>query len=372
MSVCFHTSILRVTYFFSSKIRGLIFTSSLYRFKTRSIQYLITLSFIVCFCITSFGQNKITGTVTNINNIPLEAATITNKTTGIQNVSLKDGSFSIVAKKGDIITISFIGYVLKQIEIGNDVYLNIQLQESVSNLEDVVMVGYIREKIKEITGSVAVVKSNDLTEVPAGQVEQMLQGKVAGLNVITSGEPGAPANTRLHGIGNFGDVTPLYIIDGVQGNINTINPYDIESLQVLKDAGAYAIYGVRGANGVIVVTTKKGHNSKTSISYNGYIGLQEPLHKELDITLNPKEIGDLHWLAFKNSGQNPADPLYGNGSEPVMPDYVFASPFKGLFKGDPLADENLYNIDSSAGAIYQIAAFNKTGTIGFMKHLNQL
>src|SRR5204863_4533137 len=136
-------------------------------------------------------------------------------------------------------------------------------------------------------------------------------GRVAGLNIITSGEPGTPATIRLHGIGNFGDVTPLYIIDGVQGDVNLINPYDIESLQVLKDAGAYSIYGVRGANGAIIITTKKGKSGKAKISYDFYIGVQQPLKKGLDL-LNPQEQADLEWLRFKNSGLAPGDPGFGN------------------------------------------------------------
>ena len=129
----------------------------------------------------------------------------------------------------------------------------------------------------------------------------MLQGRVAGLTVINSSVPGAPSQVYLHGIGNFGNVTPLYIIDGVEGSINNLNPYDIESLQVLKDAGAYSIYGVRGANGAIVITTKKGKSGKAKISYDFYIGLQQPLKKGLDL-LNPQEQADLEWLRFKNSG----------------------------------------------------------------------
>lgn len=234
----------------------------------------MALGFIIFFGMKSLAQNSITGVVTNTKNIPLEAATITNTTTGITTISNKNGSFLITAKKGDLIKISFVGYTSKQITIVNNIFLSIQLEEYVSNLDDVVMLGYTRQKIKEITGSVAVVKSNDLTEIPAGQVEQMLQGKVAGLNIITSGEPGAAATVRIHGLGNFGNVAPLYIIDGVQGDINTINPYDIESLQILKDAGAYAVYGVRGANGVIIITTKKGASGKPSLTYNNYAGLQ--------------------------------------------------------------------------------------------------
>ena len=156
--------------------------------------------------------------------------------------------------------------IRRQVTVGNETSLKISLALSVNDLDQVVVTGYTSQKVKEITGSVAVVKPKDLIAVPAGQVEQMLQGRVAGLNVITSGVPGAASIIRIHGIGNFGNVTPLYIIDGVQGDLNSLNPYDIESLQVLKDAGAYSIYGVRGANGVIVVTTKKGKTAKATVS----------------------------------------------------------------------------------------------------------
>ena len=232
--------------------------------------------------------------------------------------------------------------VLKQnkLKLASETSLKIILQAAVVSLDDVVVTGYISQKIKEITGSVAVVKPTDLIAVPAGQVEQMLQGRVAGLNIITSGMPGAGSNVFLHGIGNFGDVTPLYIIDGVQGNINNLNPNDIESLQVLKDAGAYSIYGVRGANGVIIITTKKGRSGKTKISYDFYIGTTRPLKKGPDL-LNPQEQADLTWLALRNSGQvdpitgNPSHPLYGNGVNPILPDYFIAGQNKGLFEGDP-------------------------------------
>ncbi len=223
------------------------------------------------------------------------------------------------------------------------------------------------QAVKEITGSVTVVKGNDLREVPTGQVESMLQGKVSGLSVISSGMPGGPSNIRLNGIGNFGNVTPLYIIDGVEADINNLNPDDIESLQVLKDAGSYAIYGVRGANGVIVVTTRSGKNGKTRIYYDSYYGRTIPLEKGINIS-SPQETANARWLGYRNMGLvdpvtgNPVDAIYGSGPEPVLPDYIMAGPYQGLSKGDPRADDTLYNIDYAAGPIYQIVAANKSGT----------
>lgn len=346
--------------FFYSKIQLLI---QVVLVKTRRIkECFLLLAFIICFCIASSAQNAITGVVINTNNNPLEAATILNTTTNVVTISAKDGSFSIAATKGDVMQISFIGYAQQQVTIGDDIFLTIQLHEFVSNLDNVVTLGYTKQKVKEITGAVAVVKPKDLTAVPAGQVEQMLQGRVAGLNIITSGEPGASANIRIHGIGNFGDVTPLYVIDGVQGSINNVNPDDIESLQVLKDAGSYSIYGVRGANGVIIVTTKKG-SDKSSLTYNSYIGLQEPLKNGLNL-LSPQENANLEWLSFKNSNQTHTDPLYGDKSKPILPDYIFAGSKanEGLFEGDPLVNRDKYSLDSP---VYQIVRFNKTGTDWF-------
>lgn len=237
----------------------------------------------LCLCfnsITLIAQQKIAGVVTGATGSPLSGATITIKESEIGVFTNTDGTFDIMAKPGDVLIVSYVGCHPKLVKIENAHYLKITLSLSFSDLENVVITGYTSQKIKEITGSVAVVTSKDLVAVPAGQVEQMLQGRVAGLTVITSGEPGASSKIYLHGIGNFGNVTPLYIIDGVEGNINSLNPYDIESVQVLKDAGAYSIYGVRGANGVIVVTTKKGRSGKAKLSYDFYMGVQEPLKKD--------------------------------------------------------------------------------------------
>ena len=317
----------------------------------------------------AFAQQKITGIVLSEDNLPLSEATVSVISSGIATTTLSDGSFAINAKTGDVLEISFIGFKTQQIKIGNETGLKIILQATVLSLDDVVVTGYTAQKVKEITGSVAVVKQKELTSVPAGQVEQMLQGRVAGLNVITSGQPGAASNVYIHGIGNFGDVTPLYIIDGIQGNINNLNPNDIESLQVLKDAGAYAIYGVRGANGVIVITTKGGRQGKTKISYDFYAGTTRPLKNGPDL-LTPKEIANVKWLALKNSGQvgangNPSDPFYGNGASPVLPDYFIAGDNQGLFANDPGVNPDLYNIDFTSNPIYQIVKTNKEGTDWF-------
>jgi TonB-linked SusC/RagA family outer membrane protein len=329
-----------------------------------SLFILLILSFF-----SGAAQQTVAGTITGSDGAPLAGASLSIK--GSPEVTSTDGAgkFYIHAKKGDVLIVTNVGYRSQQILITDKPDINVTLNPEVINLDEVVLTGYTYQRLKDITGSVSVVKPQDLTAVPSGQVEEMLQGRAPGLNVINSGEPGAPSQIYLHGIGNFGDVRPLYIIDGVEGDINSLNPYDIESLQVLKDAGAYSIYGARGANGVIIITTKKGRNAKTTINYDFYVGRQQPLKRGLDI-LNPQELGNLLWIADKNSGivdanGNPNDPLFGIGAAAVMPDYLYAGPYFGLKDGDPLADPSLYNLDYTKGAIYQIVRFDKKGTDWF-------
>ncbi|HMH33977.1 MAG TPA: SusC/RagA family TonB-linked outer membrane protein [Puia sp.] len=311
----------------------------------------------------AIAQEKITGVVDGSDGLRLAGVSVSVKGSSSGTQSDSTGHFSILAKKGDLLVFSFIGYETQSIRIEDDMVLHVLLTALVNNLNEVVVTGYVSEIAKNISGSVAIVKPRDLVAVPAGQVEQMLQGRVAGLTVITSGEPGSESNIRLHGIGNFGDVTPLYIIDGVQGDINSLNPYDIESLQVLKDAGAYSIYGVRGANGVIVITTKKGKTGKPAIAYDAYVGETFPtqgLH-----FLNPQQNADILWTALKNSNQvdslgYPSDPWYGYGPKPLLPDYLVNLNY-GYPANAAEADPSLYNINPGA-PIYQIMKFSKGGT----------
>ena len=338
--------------------------------KTSAKKTILMVLLLFSCCTAVFSQQKITGLVTNLKGEALDGVTVNIKGTNQGTFTGADGSFVINAKAGDTLIFSSIGFVPRQFAIGNEFNLGIVLSESAVNLDKVIVTGYTAQKVKEITGSVSSVKPEDLTAVPAGQAEQMLQGRVAGLTVITSGMPGSPSNVYLHGIGNFGNVTPLYIIDGIQGDINLLNPEDIESLEVLKDAGAYAIYGVRGSNGAIIITTRKGKQGKTRITYDTYVGSTRPLHKGLDL-LNPQQQADLTWLAYRNSGNvdpqtgNPDDPYYGNGVNPLLPNFLAAGPNTGIAITDSEANPALYNIDPTNGAIYQIIASNKAGTDWF-------
>lgn len=321
---------------------------------------------LLLFTTIAFAQRTVTGKVVSEDNLPIVGATIAVKGTQLATVTEGDGSFSIsVPANINTLVISSIGFAEREVAIGSGV-LNVVLIESRTNLDEIIVTGYSSQRKKDITGSVAVVNVKDLKAVPAGSPAQMLQGRASGLNIITSGQPGSRSNIRIRGITSFGNTDPLVIVDGVQASLENINVNDIESIQVLKDAGAASIYGVRGANGVIVVTTKKGRSGRATISYDAYYGTQRPLKKGFNL-LNSQEMADLTWLAYRNSGQvdpvtgNPVHPQYGNGATPVLPDYILPS---GAKEGDPAVDPAKYNIDFTKPA-YQIVRANKQGTDWF-------
>ncbi|MDD5508034.1 MAG: TonB-dependent receptor [Bacteroidales bacterium] len=232
--------------------------------------------------IAAFGQQRtITGTVTDREtNETLPGATVLIKGTAKGTATDLDGRFSLqVAPEDNTLVVSFVGFDTQEVAIGNASVFNFQLTPTKTSLEGVVVVGYGSTKVKDLTSSIATVKAEDLTKTPASQPIQALQGKVAGLQVVTSGAPGDQPTVRIRGIGSFpgrDSESPLYIVDGMFfDNIDFLNPSDIASMSVMKDASASAIYGVRAANGVVLIETKSGaYNQKTQITYDGYFGYQ--------------------------------------------------------------------------------------------------
>lgn len=334
--------------------------------------YFVRSTAVVFFILLSVSGDSqtlvITGKVLDQDGLPLIGANLAVKNTSAGTFTNLDGQFLLNANRGDTLVISFLGYFTVFQHIDSTTYFEIVLQPGTIDIDDLVVTGYTTQRKKEITGSVFILNPTELNKSTAGQFEQMIQGKVPGLQVVTSGMPGGKSNIYMHGIGNFGEVTPLYIIDGIQGNINNLQPGDIESIQVLKDAGSFSMYGVRGANGVIVITTKKGKPGRTTIQYDTYSGIQIPV-KGPDL-LNAQEMAELSWMALKNSGQvgpdgNPVHIWYGNGTQPVLPDFLIAGPFRGIQATAERANADLYNLDFTAGDIYQIVAANKKGTDWF-------
>ncbi|HVZ57849.1 MAG TPA: TonB-dependent receptor [Chitinophagaceae bacterium] len=335
--------------------------------KLTARRYVFTL--VTLFLTTlAFAQKQVTGKISNsADKQPIAGATVAVKGTNIATQTNIDGVFTLTVPAGrNTLVVSSVGYKTVEMPVGSESTMNISMDVATSNLDEVIVTGYTTQKVKEVTGSVAIVKPKDLTAVPAGQTEEMLQGRVAGLNVINTGQPGQGAQISLQGYGNFGDTKPLYIIDGVQGDINTLNPSDIESVQVLKDAGSAAIYGVRGANGVIVITTKRGKAGKPVITYDSYVGTQRPLKDGWGL-LDTKGRAALYDLAVQNTpGASHNNPQYGPGPTYTLPYYIIAGNKYGVTDpNDPAADLSKYNNNYGAGPIYIITKANQQGTDWF-------
>ncbi len=221
------------------------------------------------------AQRTVSGRVVDENGEPLIGATVRVQGTTAGTITDFDGLFSLSDVADDaIVEVSYMGYLPQQLKAASD--MRVVLQEDVQRLEDVIVVGYGAAKIKDLTSPIEVVKGEELTAVPTSSPMSALQGKVAGVNIVNSGVPGSGPTVQIRGIGSFSNNTPLFVVDGMfYDNINFLNNGDIEDMSIMKDASAAAIYGVRAANGVVIITTKRGkHNQRPDVTYDGYVGVQ--------------------------------------------------------------------------------------------------
>ena len=269
----------------------------------KSKLFLIAFMLVSTFC---FAQSvEISGTVNEAaTGLPIPGVSITIKDSTGGTTTDIDGNFSISVPTGATLIFSYIGFETQEMIAASSQSITISLKESTQTLDEVVLIGYGSQKKKEVTGAVSVVSAQTLENLRPVKVEQALQGTVSGVNVTTtSGSPGAGLTISIRGIGTNGNNHPLAIIDGYIGELGLLNPQDIETITVLKDAQA-AIYGTIGANGVILITTKKGKkNQKPTLSYNFYTGFQETT-RELP-TLNGSQ-----YAAYLNES-------YANGGDPL-------------------------------------------------------
>ena len=251
-----------------------IFITKLFQKK----EILILLLAFLTFSLGAIGQKIITGTVKDETGTALPEVTIrVRNDTTIGTSTNSSGNYNLNLPIGSAaLTISSIGYQSQDVIINNRSIINIVLITDKMNLNEVVITGYTTQQKKDITGAVDIVDMKTMKSIPAGSAMQALQGQASGVNVVSSDVPGAVSTILIRGVSSFGDTQPLVLIDGVQGDLNNISTDDIESIQVLKDAGAAAIYGVRGSNGVIIVTTKRGKSGVPVLSYHGYYGDQLP------------------------------------------------------------------------------------------------
>ena len=224
-------------------------------------------------------EKTVSGAVTDAQGVPLPGASVVvqGTTTGTQTDF--DGNYTITANDGQTLSFSYIGYLGQQITVGNSSTINVTLEEDASQLDEVVVVGYGTQKAVNLTGSVETIKTEEITRQPVLQTSQALAGLVPGLSAVqSSGQPGGDGATiRIRGLGTIGsgdNNNPLILVDGIPDDINGIDPSDIKSISVLKDASASAIYGSRAANGVILITTNRGADGVLKATYNTYIGIQ--------------------------------------------------------------------------------------------------
>ena len=240
-----------------------------------------------------FAQNMIRGTVYDSQSEPLAGVSVLVEGTTVGTITDADGNYAINAKKGDVLVYSFIGMIDNKMTVKDKAVINVRLMNDTYALDETVVIGYGQAKKSDLTGSVASIKPTELKNTKVGMVSSALQGTAAGVQV-TSGnlKPGADAGIVIRGIGSLNAGTgPLCIIDGVPGGLQDVSPSDIASIEILKDASSAAIYGSRGSNGVILITTKKGESGKARVSFNAQGGIQSMLNKQN--MLNAKQYYDL-------------------------------------------------------------------------------
>jgi TonB-dependent starch-binding outer membrane protein SusC len=322
-------------------------------------------------------QRIVTGTVTDETGTGMPGVNVLVKGTSTGTVTDVNGKYSINVPGDDaILTYTFVGYKTSEVAVGSRTTVDMPLEVDIASLEEVVVTGYGVDKRRELTGAVSTVKTRDLTVAPSGNVEQMLQGRVPGVTVITNGQPGTNSQIRIRGFGSFDNNQPLYIVDGVPTqNINFLNPDDIETTTVLKDAAAASIYGARAASGVVVYTTRKGKKGqRLNVTYDGLFGFTDP-GKGIDM-MNPQDFATWTWNAQKNTAfQNGADfqtqitkfnhPQFGTGLTPKIPEYLMVGGTTGAAvtgNVDLAAEKLKYNIDPRNGSIYQVVRSNQSGT----------
>lgn len=283
------------------------------------------------------AQLTVEGTVNDVSGEPLIGASVVVQGTSTGTITDVDGSFTLEVSPDAILVVSYTGYETQEIPVNGQSRITVSLAEGVI-FDEVVVTGYAVESKRQTTGAVSTIKAQDLKAIPSSNIEQQLQGRVAGVTVLTNGQPGTSSQIRVRGFGSFGGNQPLYVVDGVPvGSTDFLSPDDIETSTVLKDAAAASIYGARAANGVIVYTTKKGaRNKKMTVSYDGILGITDPNVKGAPQMLTPQEQADYTYIAARNdaaaTGTEPqyTHDQYGPGPQATIPDYLHANGQNGV------------------------------------------
>ncbi|MEX0646206.1 MAG: TonB-dependent receptor [Balneolaceae bacterium] len=272
-------------------------------------------------------QIEVSGTVTASDGDPLPGVTIVVEGTNTGTTSNMDGNYSLRASSNGVLVFSFIGYEQVREQINGRNTIDIVMQETIANLDELIVTGYSSQRRGDITGAVSSVNIESIDRQTSASVLDRLDGKVPGVTVQTSGSPGSRNTVRIRGISSFQNNDPLYIIDGtpVQDDYaNWLNPSDIESIQVLKDASAASIYGSRANNGVIIIETKKGRAGQPQVSLDIRTGIAEPVRGYDDFVITDAlEYHEVVKRSFENAGQTVPTNIYGDPNNPSIPNYIY-------------------------------------------------
>lgn len=277
-------------------------------FRNRALAYQVLSGNLIVVTPRSVtvAEIRITGKVTSAAGDALSGATVRVKNSSLGTKTDADGNFSLTVPEEATLLVSYIGYQEQEVPVTGRTQFNIALQVLPGNINEVVVIGYNTQKKKDLTGAVSLINSKDIASIPVGGVDQIMQGKAAGVAVTAAtGAPGDAIAVRIRGVGTINDNNPLYIIDGVptKDGVNEISPNDIESINILKDASSAAIYGARAGNGVVIITTKKGRSGRARLSLNGYTGVQTP--QNLIKMANTKEYVNAFNTAAQADGRTP-------------------------------------------------------------------
>ncbi len=305
-----------------------------------------------------YAQTEITGTVVDEFGEPVMMATVLQKGTGNGTTTDLEGNFTLNVEEGTILVFSFVGYSSKEVPAAKN--MRVVLSEDSQLMEEVVVTGYTTQRKADLTGAVSVVNVNELAKQNENNPIKAMQGRVPGMNISADGNPSGAATVRIRGIGTLNNNDPLYIIDGVptKAGMHELNGNDIESIQVLKDAASASIYGSRAANGVIIITTKKGKEGKVKIDFDGSVALQTYAHKMK--VLNAKEFGEVMWQGYVNDGLNPNsnglgyhyDWSYDPQGHPVL-NGITMSKYLDAAGTTPAADTDWFDETTRQGLIQQ-------------------
>ncbi|WBX77829.1 TonB-dependent receptor [Tenacibaculum ovolyticum] len=291
--------------------------------------------------------------------LPGVSVVVKGTTNGIQTDF--DGNYTIETLKGKTLMFSFVGMEKVNVIVSNANVLNISMKESTNELEEIVLTGYTKQSTKNITGSVTVVKMKDIEATAPVSIEQSLQGQASGVTIGAQGGPGGNTMVRIRGFATINNNDPLFVIDGnpTSSGLNQLNPNDIESIQILKDASSAAIYGVGASNGVVIITTKNGkYNNTTKMTFSATTGIDYVSKSDFPKSITPQELANTIWKRFENDGTLPTHPQYGSGTVPILPNYLTPT-------GSSTADLSTYDSETN-----KITRANKAGTNWFDEYFN--